>query len=50
MSMLFVELRTCCAFLALGDCGLFHSDDCATATWCCVDTGLCKLEINLLNK
>jgi hypothetical protein len=27
VSMLFVELRTCCAFLALGDCGLFHSDD-----------------------
>jgi hypothetical protein len=25
--MLFVELRTCRAFLALGDCGLFHSDD-----------------------
>jgi hypothetical protein len=27
MSMLFVELRTCCAFLAL-DCGFFHNDDC----------------------
>jgi hypothetical protein len=24
MSMLFVELRTCRAFFALGDCGLFH--------------------------
>jgi hypothetical protein len=28
MSMLFVELRTCSALLALGDCGLFHCDDC----------------------
>jgi hypothetical protein len=28
MSVLFVELRTCCAFFALGDCGLFHYDDC----------------------
>jgi hypothetical protein len=28
MSMLFVELQTCCAFFALGDCGLFHCDDC----------------------
>jgi hypothetical protein len=27
-SMLFVELLTCCAFFALGDCGLFHCDDC----------------------
>jgi hypothetical protein len=24
MSMLFVELRTCCIFFALGDCGFFH--------------------------
>jgi hypothetical protein len=28
MSMIFVELRTCRAFLALGDYGLFHKDDC----------------------
>jgi hypothetical protein len=28
MSMLFVALRTCRAFLALDDCGLFHCDDC----------------------
>jgi hypothetical protein len=28
MSMLFVERWTCCAFFALGDCGLFHCDDC----------------------
>jgi hypothetical protein len=28
MSMLFVELRTCRAFFAFGDCGLFHCDDC----------------------
>jgi hypothetical protein len=28
ISMLFVELRTCCAFFALGDCGLLHCDDC----------------------
>jgi hypothetical protein len=28
MSILFVELQTCCAYFALGDCGLFHSDDC----------------------
>jgi hypothetical protein len=27
-SMLFVELRTCRASFALGDCGLFHYDDC----------------------
>jgi hypothetical protein len=27
MSMLFVELLTCCAFFALGDSGLFHCDD-----------------------
>jgi hypothetical protein len=26
--MLFVELPTCRAFFALGDCGLFHCDDC----------------------
>jgi hypothetical protein len=28
MSVLFVELWTCCVFFALGDCGLFHCDDC----------------------
>jgi hypothetical protein len=28
MSMLLVELRTCRAFVALDDCGLFHCDDC----------------------
>jgi hypothetical protein len=28
MSMLFVELRTCCSFFALGDCGFFHCEDC----------------------
>jgi hypothetical protein len=28
MSMPFVELWTCRAFFALGDCGLFHCDDC----------------------
>jgi hypothetical protein len=28
MGMLLVELRTCRALLALGDCGLFYSDDC----------------------
>jgi hypothetical protein len=27
MSMLFVELWTCRAFFALGDCGLFHCDN-----------------------
>jgi hypothetical protein len=27
MSMLFVELQTCCAVFALGDCGLFYCDD-----------------------
>jgi hypothetical protein len=28
MSMLFIELWTCCAFFALGDCRNFHCDDC----------------------
>jgi hypothetical protein len=28
VSMLYVELWTCHAFFALGDCGLFHYDDC----------------------
>jgi hypothetical protein len=28
MGMLFVELQTCRTFFALGDCGLFHCDDC----------------------
>jgi hypothetical protein len=28
MSMLFVELQNCCAFFALGDCGLFHCNNC----------------------
>jgi hypothetical protein len=28
MNMLFVELRTCCTFFALGDCGFFHCNDC----------------------
>jgi hypothetical protein len=28
MSMLFVELRTCCAFFALVDLGLFLCNDC----------------------
>jgi hypothetical protein len=27
-SMLFVELWTCRTFFPLGDCGLFHCDDC----------------------
>jgi hypothetical protein len=27
MSMLFVEIRICRTFFALGDCGLFHCDD-----------------------
>jgi uncharacterized membrane protein (DUF4010 family) len=27
LRMLFVELRTCWAFFAFGDCGLFHCDD-----------------------
>jgi hypothetical protein len=26
--MHFVELRTCCTFFALGDCGLFHFNNC----------------------
>jgi hypothetical protein len=29
MSMLFVEFQTCCVFFALGDCGLFHCNDCS---------------------
>jgi hypothetical protein len=28
MSILLVELRTCRTLFALGDCGLFHCDDC----------------------
>jgi hypothetical protein len=28
MSMLFVELQTCHTVFVLGDCGLFHCDDC----------------------
>jgi hypothetical protein len=28
MSMFFVELRTCHAFFAVGDCELFHCNDC----------------------
>jgi hypothetical protein len=33
MSMLFVDLWTCFAFFALGDCGLFHCDDCCFCFW-----------------
>jgi hypothetical protein len=28
MNMLFVELQTCRVFFSLGDCGLYHCDDC----------------------
>jgi hypothetical protein len=31
-SMLFVELRICRTFFALGDCGLFHCDNCCFAS------------------
>jgi hypothetical protein len=28
MGMLFVKVRTCHVFFVLGDCGIFHCDDC----------------------
>jgi hypothetical protein len=30
MSMLFLDLRSCSIFFALGDCGLFQCDDCCS--------------------